>query len=228
MDGMKRTKLRERLLPPYSFREEMVNMISHAAGGVFAIVALCTCVCMAAIKGNTWGVAASAIYGAAMIMLYTMSSLYHGLTAPVPKRVFQIIDHCSVFLLIAGTYTPFTLVSLRPAYPLKAWIIFGVVWGFTILGVVLNSIDLKKFKIFSMICYLCTGWSIVSVAPSLIDTLSTPGFVLLILGGAAYTIGAILYGVGKKIPYMHSAFHFLVLIGSILHYISILVYVLPM
>jgi len=223
---IKRTKLRDRILPPYSFKEEMVNMISHVTGGIFAIVALCTCVCMAAINGNIWGVVASAIYGATMILLYTMSSLYHGLTSPTPKRVFQVIDHCSVFLLIAGTYTPFTLVGLRPVYPVKAWIIFGIVWGFTALGVVLNSVDLKKFRIFSMVCYLCTGWSIVSVAPSLIDTLSTPGFVLLIAGGAAYTIGAILYGVGKKVSYMHSIFHFLVLAGSILHYICILIYVL--
>ena len=204
----------------------MVNMISHTVGGVFAIVALCTCVCMAALRGNIWGVAASAIYGFTMILLYAMSSLYHGLTSPTPKRVFQVIDHCSVFLLIAGTYTPFTLVSLRPVYPVKAWVIFGIVWGFTALGVVLNSVDLKKFRIFSMICYLCTGWSIVSVTPSLIDTMGVGGFVLLIAGGAAYTIGAILYGVGKKVPYMHSIFHFLVLAGSILHYISILVYVL--
>ena len=223
----KRIKLRERILPRYTRGEELFNMVSHIAGGIFAIVALCTCVCVAAICRNFWGVAAGAVYGGTMILLYSMSSVYHGLTAHMPKRVFQIIDHCSVFLLIAGTYTPFTLVALRPKYAAVAWSIFGVVWGFTALGIVLNSIDLRKFRIFSMICYIGTGWSIIVAAKPLLDVLPVAGFVLLILGGAAYTVGAVLYGVGKRVKFMHSVFHLLVLAGSVFHYICILAFVMP-
>ncbi len=222
-----RTSLKERKLPKYTFGEEMFNMISHIAGGIFAIVALCTCLCVAVVWGDGWGIVSAAIYGGTMIMLYSMSSVYHGLTAIAPKKVFQVIDHCSVFLLIAGTYTPFTLVCMRPKYPVHAWVIFGIVWGFTILGIVFNSIDLRKYRVFSMICYIGTGWSIVFVSNALLGSMPVAGYVLLMLGGVCYTVGAVLYGVGKKKKYMHSIFHLLVLGGSIFHYICIMLYVLP-
>ena len=138
----------------------------------------------------------------------------------------QILDHCSIFLLIAGSYTPFALCSLREYDPATGWIIFGIIWGIAILGIVLNAIDLKKFKVFSMICYLVMGWCIIvkiNILPSLI---TMNGFILLLLGGIIYSIGAILYGLGKKIKYMHSIFHFCILIASILQFFCILLYVM--
>ena len=224
---MTRTKLTDRKLPNYTSGEEIFNMVSHIAGGVFAISALVLCVCVAALRGNVRGVVSGAIYGSMMILLYCMSSIYHGLRTNISKKVFQVIDHCAVFLLIAGTYTPLILGRFCIEYPALAWSIFGVVWGFTILGIVLNAVDLRKFRIFSMICYIGTGWSIIVAVKQLISVLTVPGFVLIMAGGVAYTAGAVLYGVGKRVKYMHSVFHVLVLAGSILHFIAILMFIMP-
>ncbi len=223
---MTRTKLADRILPTYSRGEEITNMVSHIVGAVFGIVALVLCVVVSAIHGNAYGVVSSTIYGVTMIMLYTMSSIYHGLSPKLKgKKVMQIIDHCSIFLLIAGCYTPFALCTLRQYDPVTGWVIFGVVWLAAILGVVLNSIDLKKYKVFSMICYLVMGWCIVFKINVLPQLLTMKGFILLLSGGIIYTIGAILYGVGKKVKYMHSIFHFCILIASILQFFCILLYV---
>lgn len=225
---MSKKRLMSLPLPDYTKGEEIFNFVSHVVGGVFAIAALVLGIIMAAIKGNAWGVVSVSIYGTTMIILYTMSSLYHGLTHPKAKRVFRIIDHCSIFLLIAGTYTPMTLVLLRPEYPLLAWSVFGVIWFFCILGITLNAINLEKFAKFSMFCYLAMGWCIVFAIKPMINTLAKNGLILLVAGGIAYTIGAILYGVGKKkVRYMHGVFHIFVIIGSILHFFCILFYVLP-
>ncbi len=201
-------------------------MISHIVGGVFAIAALVVCVAVAVMHQNVWGIAGSAIYGSTMIILYTMSSIYHGLQAGISKKVFQVIDHCAVFLLIAGTYTPITLVALREASPLWGWIVFAIVWGAAVTGITLNAIDLKRFKVFSMICYVATGWSILIALPAAFEALSVPALSLIFAGGIAYTVGAILYGLGKKRAFMHSVFHLLVLAGSILHFIAIAAFIL--
>ncbi len=223
-----RIPLSKRTLPSYSKSVEMFNMISHIVGGVFAIVALVLCVAMAVYRGDMWGVVSASIYGSTMIILYTMSSFYHGLTAPIAKRVFQIIDHCSIFLLIAGSYTPLTLIALRPVYPVLAWTILGVIWGAAALGIVLNSIDLKKFAVFSMICYIAMGWCVLIALKPLMETIERGGLVLLLAGGVAYTVGAVLYAIGKrKYPFMHAVFHIFVLLGSILHFFCILIYVIP-
>lgn len=224
---MTRTKLRDRILPSYTKGEEIFNMVSHIVGAAFAIAALVLCVVVAALYGNGWGVASGAVYGSTMILLYTMSSLYHGLRPEMAKKVFQVIDHCSIFLLIAGTYTPITLCSLRPAYPVTAWIIFGAVWGLAALGITLNAIDLKGFRVFSMICYLGMGWCIVFALKATLACLPLPGLWLLLAGGIFYTVGAVLYGLGKKKRYMHAVFHLFVLAGSILHFLLILIYVVP-
>ncbi len=223
---MARTKLRDRLLPNYSRGEELFNMISHIVGGVFAISALVLCVVVAAMNQNVWGVVSGAIYGSTMIILYTMSSIYHGLRKGTGKKVFQVIDHCAVFLLIAGTYTPITLVAIREESLVWGWLVFGIVWASAILGIVLNAIDLKKFKVFSMACYIGTGWSIVIALPVALEALSAEALILILAGGIAYTLGAILYGIGKKRKFMHSIFHLLVLAGSIMHFIAIVAYVL--
>ena len=224
---MIRTKLKDRVLPTYTKGEELTNMISHIVGAVFGIVATVLCTVFAAVHSNGYGVVSGAIYGFTMIVLYSMSSIYHGLSPKLKgKKVMQILDHCSIFLLIAGSYTPFALCSLREYDPATGWIIFGIIWGIAILGIVLNAIDLKKFKVFSMICYLVMGWCIIvkiNILPSLI---TMNGFILLLLGGIIYSIGAILYGLVKKIKYMHSIFHFCILIASILQFFCILLYVM--
>ena len=191
---MERIKLRDRILPKYTKGEEIFNMTSHIVGAVLGIVATVLCIVFAAIRGNVYGIISGAIYGVTMIILYTMSSIYHGLSPKrYSKKVFQVLDHCSIFLLIAGSYTPFALCTIREYDLASGWIIFGVIWAFAILGIVLNSIDIKKFKVFSMICYLVMGWCIVFKITLLPELLGTAGFVLLLLGGIAYTIGAILY-----------------------------------
>ena len=224
---MKRIKLKDRILPTYTKGEEIFNMTSHIVGVALGIVATVLCVVFAAINGNGYGVVSGAIYGVTMIVLYTMSSIYHGLSPKITaKKVFQVLDHCSIFLLIAGSYTPFALCSIREVDPVAGWTIFGVIWGVAILGIVLNSIDIKRFKVFSMICYLVMGWCIVFKVSLLPELLGTAGVVLLVAGGIAYTIGAILYGLGKKHKYMHSIFHLFILLGSLLQFFCILLYVM--
>lgn len=223
---MRRTKLEDRILPTYTKGEEIFNMTSHIVGGALGIVATVLCIVFAAIRGHVYGIVSSSIYGGTMIILYTMSSIYHGLKPNLKaKKVFQILDHCSIFLLIAGSYTPFALCTLREYSPLVGWTIFGVIWAVAILGITLNAIDLKQYKRFSMICYLVMGWCIVVKINVLPELLGTKGFILLVLGGIIYTIGAILYGVGKKHKYIHSVFHLCIFFASLLQFLCILLYV---
>ncbi len=223
---MMRTKLSERVLPFYTKGEEIFNMVSHIVGGALGIAALVLCVVFAALHNDVYGVVGSAIYGATMIILYTMSSIYHGLKPHLTaKKVFQVIDHCSIFLLIAGTYTPIALTALREHTAWLGWTIFGVIWAFAALGISLNAIDIKKYKVFSMICYLAMGWCIVFAAKATYEAIALPGILLLLAGGIAYTIGAVLYGIGKKHKYMHSVFHLFVVAGSVLQFLCILLYV---
>ena len=223
---MTRTKLKDRILPDYTKGEEIFNMTSHIVGGSFGIVALVLCIVFAAIHHNGYAVVSSAIYGVMMIILYTMSSIYHGLKPQrKAKKVFQVLDHCSIFLLIAGSYTPFCLVTFREYNEVLGWTIFGIIWAIAILGITLNAIDIKKYKVFSMICYLGMGWCIIFTANLLPKLLGIPGLILLVAGGVAYTIGAVLYGLGRKKRYMHSIFHLFILLGSILQFFCILLYV---
>ena len=224
---MKRIKLNDRILPTYSRGEDIFNMISHILGGVLGIVATALCSVFAAIHHNPYGVVSGAIFGVTLIILYTMSSIYHGLKPHrKAKKVFQIIDHCSIFLLIAGTYTPFTLCTIREYNPALGWSLFGIICGMAILGIVLNSIDLQKYKVFSMICYLIMGWMVIFKIDIVFNILGINGFLLLLLGGIIYTIGAIIYGLGKKRKWLHSIFHISCFIGSLLHFLCILLYVI--
>lgn len=224
---MQRTKLKDRILPEYTKGEEIFNMTSHIVGAVLGVVATVLCVVFAAVHGNVYGIISAAIYGVTMIVLYTMSSIYHGLSPKRnSKKVFQVLDHCSIFLLIAGSYTPFALCTIREEDLLAGWLIFGVIWGLAILGIVLNSIDIKKYKKFSMICYLLMGWCIIFKANLLPQMLKRNGFILLLAGGIAYTIGAIIYALGKKYKYAHSIFHLFILLGSFLQFLCILCYVI--
>jgi len=206
-----------------TLKEELINSITHGLGALLGIAGTAVAIVWAALFGNVFSVVSAAIYGATLIILYVMSTLYHAFTNKTAKRVFRIFDHCSIFLLIAGTYTPFTLVTLNGAL---GWTIFGIIWGFTILGIVLNAVSLEKFKIFSMICYIAMGWLIVIAAKPVVVALGWGAVSWLLIGGICYTVGAVFYAM-KKIKYMHGIWHLFVLAGSILHYFCILFYVLP-
>jgi len=223
---MKRIKLGDRILPVYTKGEEIFNMVSHIVGAALGIVVIVLCVIFGAIHKDGYAIASGIVFGVSLVLLYTMSSIYHGLKADSKaKKVFQIIDHCSIFLLIAGTYTPFALCTLREYDTALGWTIFGIVWGLAIIGIVLNSIDLKRYKVFSMICYLVMGWIIIFKFDLLLKGLDINGLILLIAGGVVYTIGAIFYGFGKKCKYMHSVFHVAIVLGSLLQFLCILLYV---
>ena len=224
---MKRTKLADGILPTYTKGEEIFNMVTHICGGVLGIVATVLLPIFAAIHHNVYGIISGVIFGISMIILYTMSSIYHGLSPKLKaKKVFQIFDHCAIFLLIAGSYTPFCLCTLRGYDTAMGWTIFGIIWGTAVLGILFNSIDIKKYKVLSMICYLLMGWCIIVKVSILPQLLTNFGFSLLLAGGIVYSIGAILYGLGKKKKYIHSVFHIFIFLGSLLHFFCILFYVI--
>lgn len=210
-------------IPSYSLSEELISAISHGIGCLLACAGTAVGLVLAANTGDSYKIVSMAIFGFSLILLYIVSTLYHSLARNRGKKVFRVLDHCAIFFLIAGTYTPYALVTLNG--PL-GWTIFGVSWGATVLGIVLNAVDLTKFAKFSMICYLAQGWMIVITFNDLAQKLNPNGIILLITGGIVYTLGAVLYGVGKKVKYIHSIWHFFVLGGSILHYFSILLYVI--
>lgn len=221
---MIRTKLKDRILPIYTKGEEIFNMTSHIVGGVLGIVAIVLCSVFA---HDVYGVVSGIIFGVSILILYTMSSIYHGLSPKLTgKKVMQILDHCTIFLLIAGSYTPFTLCTLRRFDPIVGWTIFGIIWAMAVIGIVFNSIDLKRYKKFSMLCYLAMGWCILFEGSHLPRLLGTTGFILLLIGGIVYTIGALLYGIGKKHKYIHSVFHIFCVIATLLHFLCILLYVI--
>lgn len=223
---MSKTKFRDRAMPDYTKGEEIFNMVSHIVGGAFGIVALVLTVVFSAIKGDPWAVVSSAIYGSTMIMLYSVSSVYHGLHLNMGKRVMQVIDHCTIFLLIAGTYTPVALCAIREYSTAWGWVLFGIVWGFAALGITFTAIDMKKYSKMAMIFYIGMGWCIVMAAKPAINAIPFAGLMWILVGGIAYTIGAVLYGLGKKHRYMHSVFHIFVVLGSLLQFFGILFYVI--
>ena len=226
MTRRKRTKLRDRQMPVYTRGEERFNMISHIVGGAIGVAALVLCIVVSAVHRNGYGIAGSIVYGVSMIVLYTMSSVYHGLHDGMAKRVMQVLDHCTIYLLIAGTYTPILLSAMRPIDPGTSWILLGTVWALAALGITLTAIDLKKYAVFSMICYLGIGWCIVFKIGLLIEAVGWGGFWLILMGGVCYTVGAVLYGLGRTQKYMHSVFHLFVIAGSVLHLLAILLYAL--
>lgn len=210
-------------IPKYTLGEELLNAISHGVGTLLSIAVLVLCVVFSAIHNDVYAIVSSAIYGSMSIILYTCSTLYHSFKVNNAKRVFRIIDHCSIYLLIAGTYTPYCLVALPK--PL-GWTVFGIIWACAILGIVLNSVNLKKYKRFSMVLYIIMGWMIILTIKPLIKSIDLAGIYLMFSAGLIYTIGAIFYGLGKKVKYMHSIFHLFVLAASILFFFSIFLYVI--
>lgn len=223
---LKRTKLADRQLPNYSTGEEIMNTVTHIVGGAMGVAALTMCVMLAAQNRNIYGVIGSSIYGFCMIALYSVSSVYHGLRPGMGKKVMQVIDHCTIYFLICGTYTVIALSAIRPIYPKLGWLLLGFEWIMAIIATVLTAIDLKQYRIFSMICYIGMGWAIIPFAKVVMQVLTKPGFYLLLAGGIAYTIGAVLYGIGSKKKWMHSVFHIFVDIGSLLQFLCVAMYAL--
>ncbi len=213
-------------LPDYTRGEEIVNMVTHIVGGALAVASLPLLVVVAAMHGDPWAIVTGSIYGVSLVLMFTVSGIYHGLKPGKAKRVMRIIDHCDIYFLIAGTYTPILLCSIRPLNPEIAWTIFGVEWGLAALAVTLNAIDLKRFEKISMVCYIGMGWCIIAVLSLAIESMTLPGFLLLLSGGIAFTAGAVLYGIGKRVRYMHSVFHVFVVIGCALQFLAILLYVI--
>lgn len=200
-----------------------MNSISHGIGAGLSVAALVLCIVQAAVNGTAAGVVSASIYGATLVILYCMSTLYHAITNQSARRVFRVFDHTSIYLLIAGTYTPIALVTLNGK---TGWVLFGVVWGIAVLGIVLNAISIERFKKFSMISYVVMGWAVVFSAKEVIARMPKNGLIFLLIGGIAYTVGIIFYAL-KKVRYMHSIWHLFVLAGSILHFFAVYLYVLP-
>ena len=223
---MKRTKLKDRQLPDYTKGEEIFNMVTHIVGGALGIAYLVLCVIYAATHSDPYAVVSSAIYGASVVVLFSVSSIYHGLHPSKGKKVMQVLDHCVIYFMIAGTYTPITLCALRENSPALGWTVFGVVWGMSAFAALLNAIDLKKYKVFSIISYLAIGWCVVFTVKPVYESIGFEGFLWLLTGGVLYTVGAVLYMLGHKKRYIHSVFHIFIALASVCHFICILFYVL--
>jgi hemolysin III len=203
--------------------EEVMNAVTHGIGTLLAVAGLVLLIVLAYLHGDFWHIVSFSIYGTTLVLLYLASTLYHSFTNERVKRIFKILDHSAIYLLIAGTYTPFTLV---PLHGVLGWTIFGLVWGFAIVGIALKVFFTGRFKIISTLCYLGMGWFIVFAIKPLIDTVPALGMTWLLVGGLFYTLGSIFY-LWKRIPYNHAIWHLFVLAGSISHFIAVFFYILP-
>lgn len=207
----------------YTLGEEIANSITHGLGALLGIAGTVVLIVFAALAHDPWKIVSVCVYSFTMIFLFTMSTLYHAINNKRAKQVFRVFDHTSIYLLIAGTYTPFTLVTLRNS-GIWGWCIFGVVWGVTVLGIVLSAVSLERFKVFEMTCYVASGWCIIVAMFPLIKALPLTAIVLLVSGGVAYTAGIAFFASSRK--YWHSIWHLFVLAGAVLHYFCILLYVI--
>lgn len=201
-----------------SIGEEIFNSITHGIGVLLSIAALVLLVVFAAIKGSAWHVVSFAIFGTSLVLLYTFSTLYHSFTKIKIKNIFARFDHAAIFLLIAGTYTPFLLTSIRGTI---GWILFGIIWGLAIAGIVIRSIYLTRFRKIMVVIYVLMGWMFVFAGSSIIKSLPVSSIVFLFVGGICYTVGVIFYS-WRKLPFGHGIWHLFVLAGSIMHFFSVL------
>jgi hemolysin III len=204
--------------------EELVNVITHAIGAILGIAGLSALVVGAARHGDVWRLVSFSIYGATLVLLYLASVFYHGARSPRAKRMLQFFDHSAIYLLIAGTYTPFTLVSMRGSL---GWTMFGLIWGLAIFGIMLNVFFFGRLGFVSTVLYLLMGWLVVIAIKPVMDAVSVRGLVWLVAGGLSYTIGVVFYA-WHRLPYAHPIWHIFVLAGSVFHYFAIFFYVLPM
>ncbi len=215
---MKPSELHLLSLPDYTKTEELCHSISHGVGVLFGVFAL-----ILGILHTTATIdrVCAVIYAVSMILLYAVSATYHALPKSDRKRGFRILDHCTVNLLIAGTYTPVALSAIRRINPTVGWILFFAVWAIGIFSSVFTCIDLQKYAKLSMVCYLLMGWCVIITVRVAIEALTVPGFLWLLSGGVSYTIGAVIYAAAKKKRYSHTIFHIFVLIGTILQFVAV-------
>ncbi len=207
----------------YSLGEEIANAITHGLGLALSIAGLVILTVFASLRGGAWHVVSVSVYGATLVMLYAASTFYHALPQPRAKRIFRILDHSAIYLLIAGTYTPFTLVNLRGGW---GWALFGSVWGLAVVGTLLEIFGRRRVKWLSLAFYLGMGWLVAIAARPLAQNMAPGGLLLIGLGGLAYRLGVLFY-VRRRMPYHHAVWHLFVLAGSVLHYFSVLLYVIP-
>jgi len=207
----------------YSLREEVANSVSHGVGALLAVVGLVVLTVFAALRGNVWHVVGCSVFGAALVLVYTTSALYHGIQHPRAKGVLRALDHSAIFVLIAGTYTPFALVSLHGPW---GWSLLGVIWGFAVLGIILQMGVLRRGTAASVLLYVGMGWVAVIVIKPLLDAVATGGITLLLIGGVAYTAGTGFY-MWRRLSYHHALWHGCVLLGSVSHFFAVLFYVIP-
>ena len=207
----------------YSLGEEIANSVTHGIGAGLAITGLVYLVYYSAVYGSAWHIVSCAIYGSTLVMLYTVSTLYHSIPSPRVKSVMRILDHVSIFLLIAGTYTPFMLVNLRGPW---GWSLFGVVWGLALTGIIFQKVLQKSWVVITVAFYILMGWTVIIAVRPLLDVIPTNGFLLLLAGGLAYTLGTLFF-ICKGIRYHHAIWHIFVLAGSIFHFFAVFYYVIP-
>jgi hemolysin III len=207
----------------YSLGEEIANSVSHGVGALLAIGGLAVLTTLAALRGNAWHIVGCSVFGASLVLLYTASTLYHGIRHPRAKKILRAIDHSAIFLLIAGTYTPFTLVNIRGPW---GWSLFGVIWGLAALGIALQMGVLRRGAAASVLLYVGMGWTVMVAIKPLLDTVTAGGFLLLLAGGVAYTAGIVFYA-WRRLPYHHAVWHGFVLMGSAFHFFAVLICVVP-
>lgn len=207
----------------YTRSEEATNIITHAIGFFLGIAALVLMVVRASLHGDAWHIVGASIFGAGLIILYAASTIYHSARKPKARKILRVVDHATIYVLIAATYTPFTLVTLNGWL---GWTIFGIVWAFALTGIILKLFFTGRFNVLSTLMYIFMGWMIVFAAKPLVENLSAGGLKWLIAGGVAYTVGAMFYGIGK-LKFNHAIFHLFVLAGSICHFVTVYSYVLP-
>lgn len=207
----------------YSLGEEIANSVTHGIGAALGVAALVMLVVLAALQGDPWRVVSFSIYGGTLIVLYLTSTLYHSLQHPRAKAVFRVMDHATIYLLIAGTYTPFLLVSLRGAW---GWTLLGLIWGLALLGIGYQVLSAGRQGTLSVLSYILMGWLCVIALGELLANVPVGGLIWLAIGGVLYTTGVIFYS-WQRLPYNHAIWHLFVLGGSIAHFFSMLFYVLP-
>ena len=208
----------------YSCAEEVANSITHGLGMLLSIGGLAVLVGFASVYGNAWHITACSIFGATLILSYASSTLYHSIPIPAAKRVLKVVDHAAIYLLIAGTYTPFTLVSLRGPW---GWSLFGTIWGLALLGVVLKITMLGRIRGVSTVIYLAMGWIVLVAVKPMLSSVDAGGLILLLSGGLAYSAGVVFY-IWRRLPFNHAIWHLFVLTGSFCHFFAILFYVIPL
>ena len=210
-------------IPEYSAAEEFAHTLTHGVGALLSIAGLAVLVAFASLNGDVWHIVSSSIYGATLIVLYSASSLYHGVTHPRAKSILQRFDHAAIYLLIAGTYTPFLLVSLRGVW---GWSLLSVIWSVAIFGMITEFVNAKRFEKLSLWLYLGLGWIVVLAINPMLENVEPGGLILLLLGGLSYSLGVIFY-VREQMTFSHAIWHIFVLAGSVFHFFSILFYVIP-